>query len=222
YAFFHATRKAFSNIKDTLRKEWTPYNETNPLEPATKSAALFLGAMDTTFLATYAIGLFISGILGDRFDLRKVLSLGMCMSAVMVFMFGCVSKWLGVYNIWYYGIFMALNGFCQSAGWPSSVAVMGNWFGKSSRGLVFGVWSACASVGNIIGSFEVAAVLKYGYEYSMLIPSVVLFAGGIIVFFCLVPSPTDIVVLYMYADNNYLKVFLYLLMKRAQKRKGNQ
>lgn len=25
-------------------------------------------------------------------------------------MFGTVSKWIGVYNIWYYGVFMALNG----------------------------------------------------------------------------------------------------------------
>ena len=25
-------------------------------------------------------------------------------------MFGTVSKWIGIYNIWYYGVFMALNG----------------------------------------------------------------------------------------------------------------
>ena len=25
-------------------------------------------------------------------------------------MFGTVSKWIKVYNVWYYGIFMALNG----------------------------------------------------------------------------------------------------------------
>ncbi|XP_031560576.1 sugar phosphate exchanger 3-like [Actinia tenebrosa] len=203
YAFFHATRKAFSNVKDTLQKEWTPHNNTYDLKPFTKwnsvhffknkdSAALFLGAMDTTFLSTYALGLYISGALGDRFNLRKVLSLGMCLSAIMVFMFGTASKWLGIYNIWYYGVFMALNGFFQSAGWPSSVAIMGNWFGKSSRGFVFGLWSACASVGNIIGAFEAASVLNYGYEYAMMLPSVILFAGGIIVFFCLVPSPADI------------------------------
>jgi len=203
YAFFHATRKAFSNIKDTLRQEWTPYEGNYTLDPPTiwqtehffkseDNAALFLGAMDTTFLSTYAIGLFISGVLGDRFNLRKVLAIGMCLSAVMVFMFGTVSKWLNIHNIWYYAVFMALNGFCQSAGWPSTVAVMGNWFGKSSRGFVFGIWSACASVGNIFGNLEAAAVLKYGYEYSMMLPSVILFAGGIIVYFCLVPSPTDI------------------------------
>ena len=31
-------------------------------------------------------------------------------SFFQVFMFGTVSKWIGIYNIWYYGVFMALNG----------------------------------------------------------------------------------------------------------------
>ena len=25
-------------------------------------------------------------------------------------MFGTASKWIGIYNIWYYGVLMALNG----------------------------------------------------------------------------------------------------------------
>lgn len=35
---------------------------------------------------------------------------------------------------------------------------------SSSRGFVFGLWSACASVGNILGAFLASSVLKYGYE----------------------------------------------------------
>ena len=35
--------------------------------------------------------------------------------------------------------------------------------------MVFGLWSACASVGNIIGALEVASVLDYGYEVSQLV-----------------------------------------------------
>lgn len=35
-----------------------------------------------------------------------------------------------------------------------------------SRGLVLGLWSACASVGNIIGAFLVSGVLDYGYDVS--------------------------------------------------------
>lgn len=33
-----------------------------------------------------------------------------------------------------------------------------------SRGVLFGVWSSCASVGNIIGALMAAAVLSYGYQ----------------------------------------------------------
>ncbi|XP_068759959.1 sugar phosphate exchanger 3-like isoform X2 [Montipora capricornis] len=198
YACFHATRKAFSNVKNVMQKEWTknPVSLDPPQTWESKHffkdehhAELFLGAMDTTFLLAYAVGLYISGILGDRFNLTRVLAFGMCSSAVMVFMFGTVSKWIGVYNIWYYGVFMALNGLLQSTGWPCVVAVMGNWFGKSSRGIVFGIWSANASVGNIFGALQVAAILDYGYEYAMLVPAAVLFAFGILIFFCLTPSP---------------------------------
>jgi OPA family glycerol-3-phosphate transporter-like MFS transporter 3 len=46
---------------------------------------------------------------------------------------------------------------------------MGNWFGKSGRGLIFGIWSATASVGNILGALMVASVLKYGYHVIKLI-----------------------------------------------------
>ncbi|KAL8604730.1 hypothetical protein ACOMHN_017689 [Nucella lapillus] len=55
-----------------------------------------------------------------------------------------------------------------------------------------GVWSACASVGNIIGALLVAAVLDYGYEYAFLMTASVLFAGSLLNFFGLVPSPLDV------------------------------
>ena len=33
-----------------------------------------------------------------------------------------------------------------------------------SRGFVLGIWSACASVGNIVGSALASSVIDYGYE----------------------------------------------------------
>lgn len=39
-----------------------------------------------------------------------ILYLNAVFNFCQVFMFGTVSKWIGVYNIWYYGVFMALNG----------------------------------------------------------------------------------------------------------------
>ena len=213
YAFFHACRKAFSNIKDPLQKELTaspkvscprpfsnrscylqPYDIWNKrhLFDSRGDANVFLGTLDTIFLFSYAIGLYLSGMIGDRVNLRFVLSFGMCMSSVAFFCFGFVSEISSVYNKYYYAVFYLLNGLLQSTGWPTTVAIMGNWFSKTSGGLVFGFWSANASVGNIIGSVMVASVLNYGYDYGILVTSFLLFCGGFIVFFCLIPRPEDI------------------------------
>jgi len=46
---------------------------------------------------------------------------------------------------------MIINGFSQSAGYPGLVAIMGNWFGKDSRGILLGLWSINSNLGNILG-----------------------------------------------------------------------
>ncbi|XP_043944416.1 sugar phosphate exchanger 3 [Protopterus annectens] len=206
YALLHSSRKTFSNVKVSLSNQWTPaiqnasvpefYPEevwaTNHLFLNTEGATLFLGVLDTVFLFAYAVGLYISGIVGDRLNLRFVLSFGMCSSAVVVFVFGTVTEWLHFYNKYFYCSLWILNGLLQSTCWPCVVAVMGNWFGKAGRGFVFGLWSACASVGNILGAFLASSVLKYGYEYAFLVTSSVQFAGGMFVFFGLLSSPKEV------------------------------
>ncbi|XP_048257345.1 sugar phosphate exchanger 3-like isoform X1 [Haliotis rufescens] len=206
YAFFHMSRKTFSNVKTTISEEWTPsfHNatvcETKPdsiwntrnMFSSPSAVEPYLGILDASFMISYAVGLFISGIVGDRLNMRYVLTFGMCSTAVMVFLFGCVLEWVHLYNKYLYVFLWIINGLLQSTGWPTVVAVMGNWFGKSSRGLVFGLWSACASVGNILGALMVSAVLDYGYQYAFLFTSAMLFAGGIINFFGLVTSPREL------------------------------
>lgn len=206
YSLLHASRKTFSNVKVSISSQWTPFgfNDTTynlqPYElwnssnlfPNAQKATLFLGTLDTIFLFSYAVGLFISGIIGDRLNMRWVLSFGMCSSAIVVFVFGTVTEWLHFYNKWFYSCLWIVNGLLQSTGWPCVVAVMGNWFGKAGRGFVFGLWSACASVGNILGAFLASSVLQYGYEFAFLVTASVQFAGGVIIFFGLVISPKEL------------------------------
>ncbi|NP_001348548.1 sugar phosphate exchanger 3 isoform b [Mus musculus] len=176
YSLLHASRKTFSNVKVSISKQWTPnaFNtsldlpaeiwSSNHLFPSTEEATLFLGTLDTVFLFSYAV----------------------------VFVFGTLTEWLHFYNKWFYCGLWIVNGLLQSTGWPCVVAVMGNWFGKAGRGVVFGLWSACASVGNILGAFLASSVLQYGYEYAFLVTASVQFAGGIIIFFGLLVSPEEI------------------------------
>uniref|UniRef100_A0A8C6UWD3 Sugar phosphate exchanger 3 n=1 Tax=Neogobius melanostomus TaxID=47308 RepID=A0A8C6UWD3_9GOBI len=205
YVLLHSSRKTFSNVKVSISAQWTPTLqngsssafsppetwEDNHLFADEAQATLFLGALDSIFLFSYAVGLYLSGVIGDRVNLRYVLCVGLCGSAVVEFLFGTVTEWLKIYNVYLYCGLWVLNGLLQSAVWPCVVAVMGNWFGKSGRGFIFGLWSACASVGNILGAFLASSVLKYGYEYAFLVTSVVQFAGGIVVFFGLLTSPKE-------------------------------
>lgn len=46
---------------------------------------------------------------------------------------------------------------------------MGKWFGPRSRGAVLGLWSACASVGNIIGMLVSSQTVKMGYEVNFIL-----------------------------------------------------
>ncbi|KAM6895871.1 sugar phosphate exchanger 3 [Xenentodon cancila] len=206
YVLLHASRKTFSNVKVSISAQWTPslQNDSTPafspgetweenrLFTDEKQATLFLGALDSIFLFSYAVGLYLSGVIGDRVNLRYVLCVGLCGSAAVEFVFGTLTEWLHIYNIYLYCGLWVLNGLLQSAVWPCVVAVMGNWFGKTGRGFVFGLWSACASVGNILGAFLASSVLKYGYEYAFLVTSVVQFAGGVVVFFGLLTSPKEV------------------------------
>jgi len=214
YAFFHASRKVYPNTKSIIQEEWSPAHRVEgngsnerwiPVHVKTReqwqsrsmcsekdATESLLGYLDTTFLFTYAFGLFFSGLIGDRFNPRYVLSLGMILTAIIVFVWGCFFEYTHFYNEYAYLALWALNGLIQSSGWPTVVAVMGNWFGKSSRGFVLGLWSACASVGNIIGALMVDAVQDYGYDYAFLLSSAFLLGGGIVMFFGLVPKPTDI------------------------------
>ncbi|XP_025710522.1 sugar phosphate exchanger 3 isoform X1 [Callorhinus ursinus] len=215
YSLLHASRKTFSNVKVSISKQWTPsaFNKSvrlpveiwssNHLFPSAEEATLFLGTLDTIFLFSYAVGLFISGIVGDRLNLRWVLSFGMCSSALVVFVFGTVTEWLHFYNKGFYCCLWIVNGLLQSTGWPCVVAVMGNWFGKAGRGVVFGLWSACASVGNILGACLASSVLQYGYEYAFLVTAAVQFAGGIVIFFGLLVSPEEIGLPGIEAEENF-------------------
>lgn len=204
YACLHATRKSFSNVKPTILNEWTgSLNESKPLVfpnatwnkrhlfQTEEDGETFLGTLDMTFMFSYSIGLFISGHVGERLNHRWVLSSGMMASAIVVVIFGVVTEWLHFYNKYFYIGFWILNGLCQSTGWPTAVAIMGNWFGEN-KGLIFGIWSACASVGNVIGALLCSFVINYGYEYGFLVPASMLFSGGLLVGASIINHPNEI------------------------------
>eukprot|EP00249_Psilotum_nudum_P017943 c26563_g1_i2 orf=580-2346(-) len=162
---------------------WAPFDGT--------SGTARLGEVDVFFLAFYALGMYFAGHLGDRLSLRRFLAIGMVGSGFFVSLFG-MAYWWDIHLLPYFFFVQAAAGLFQATGWPSVVAIIGNWFGKRKRGLIMGIWNAHTSVGNVLGSLIAASVLHYGWGWSFLIPGLCIAVGGVLIFLFLVEDPVII------------------------------
>lgn len=168
----------------TFGKEgWVPFNG--------KDGTSKLGEIDLAFLAFYSMGMYFAGHLGDTLDLRLFLTSGMIGSGIFVALFGMGYFW-NIHAFWFYLLMQMIAGLFQATGWPSVVAVIGNWFGKRKRGLIMGIWNAHTSVGNITGTLLAAGVLQYGWGWSFIAPGAFIFLGGFLVYFFLAAYPEDV------------------------------
>lgn len=142
YACYHMSRKPISIVKSRLHQNCSemvrPVNDTHDLNDTTWCSwspfdkddyKELLGAVDNAFLVAYAIGMFISGIFGERLPLRYYLSAGMVLSGLFTSLFGLGYFW-NIHMLWYFVLIQICNGLVQTTGWPSVVTCVGNWFGK--------------------------------------------------------------------------------------------
>ncbi|XP_043390004.1 glucose-6-phosphate exchanger SLC37A2 isoform X2 [Chelonia mydas] len=202
YTSFHLSRKPISIVKSELHSncsspEKTPHNDSNsttwcdwaPFDQANYKE--LFGALDNAFLVAYAIGMFISGIFGERLPLRYYLSGGMVLSGVFTSLFGLAYFW-EIHVLWYYVIIQICNGLVQTTGWPSVVTCVGNWFGKGKRGLIMGIWNSHTSVGNILGSLIAGVWVSSAWGLSFIVPGIIIAVMGIICFLFLVEYPEDV------------------------------
>ncbi|XP_047463806.1 glucose-6-phosphate exchanger SLC37A2 [Mugil cephalus] len=203
YTSYHLSRKPISIVKSELHRncsqvirpadlnitdnvtwcDWAPFDQDN-------YQTLF-GVLDNSFLIAYAIGMFISGMFGERLPLRYYLSFGMLTSGLFTALFGLGFYW-NIHSLGYYAFVQVMNGLVQTTGWPSVVACVGNWFGKGKRGFIMGVWNSHTSVGNILGSLIAGAFVSTAWGMSFIVPGLIIASSGILCFFFLVEKPEDV------------------------------
>lgn len=132
--------------------------------------------------------MFVSGFVAERVSLRYFLTLGMLFSAIFTYMFG-IAKTYDIHSLWYFVAVQALAGMCQTTGWPGVVTIVGRWFGKAKRGLIFGIWNSHTSIGNILGSLVAGYYVERDWAMSFIMPALVMGIFGIVIFLFLVDSP---------------------------------
>ena len=82
-----------------------------------------LATIETGYLAAYAIGQFVSGVIGDRIGARKLVAGGMFVAAITCAAFGRGTSAVLLL------VAFTLNGFAQSTGWPGTTKAMAEWIG---------------------------------------------------------------------------------------------
>ncbi|XP_038275802.1 glucose-6-phosphate exchanger SLC37A1 isoform X2 [Dermochelys coriacea] len=215
YASFHLSRKPISIVKGELHKHCAPPNEIElnsykdyaiQIQPVKKlfnesqcgwepfdknNYKQLLGALDYSFLCAYAVGMYLSGIIGERLPIRYYLTAGMLASGLFTAMFG-LGYFCNIHNLWFYMIAQIANGLVQTTGWPSVVTCIGNWFGKGRRGLIMGIWNSHTSVGNILGSLIAGYWVSTCWGLSFVVPGVIIACLGIVCFLFLIEHPKDL------------------------------
>ena len=58
-----------------------------------------------------------------------------------------------------------IHGLFQSTGGPVNTSIMGNWFPKKGRGLIFGLWTCHQYIGDIVAALATAAIINAGFHW---------------------------------------------------------
>uniref|UniRef100_A0A1B0F9I6 Sugar phosphate exchanger 3 n=1 Tax=Glossina morsitans morsitans TaxID=37546 RepID=A0A1B0F9I6_GLOMM len=195
YTCYHMTRKPISVVKSVLHVNcssnvvhnssshdcgYAPFDGSN-------AQALF-AILDSAFLFSYAGAMFLSGFVAERVSLRYFLALGMIISGVCSYLFGVAKTW-SIHSMAYFVYIQACAGVAQTTGWPGVVTLIGRWFGKAKRGLVFGIWNSHTSIGNILGTLIAAYYVEIDWALSFMVPGIIIALCGFVMFLFVVDSP---------------------------------
>ena len=158
-----------------------------------------LSQMDMAFMFTYAIGSFATGRLGDMFPQNVIIGYGLigstlCLGMIQFF------EYIGIvetnYPMAFFLFVMAqfIHGLFQATGGPVNTAVMGNWWPKKGRGLVFGLWTCHQYIGDIVAALATAAIVKAGFawQWALLLPGIANGVWGVVNLYYLPNSPAEV------------------------------
>ena len=151
-----------------------------------------LSNFDFAQLLAYAISVYALGIIGDSFNKKIVLTIVYFFCGI----FYCLQGLGGLLTIthkWYFYLVFIFIGFGTSLIFPSFIGILGDWFPKTNRGVIIGVWATCIQLGNIIG-VQIARLLLnvYGDDHwyiMMFTAGVLMGVMAILFFFFLVGEP---------------------------------
>ncbi len=134
-----------------------------------------MGLVLTALFMMYAIGQFVNGQLGDKFNSRRIIMVGLVSSAVLNIIFGFTGGVVGLMVVVW-----GLNGYFQAMGWGPIVKSMANWFPSNIRGTISGRLGTCYILGGAISWVLAGMVIRYfDWRFTFWVPAVIMIAIGL-------------------------------------------
>ena len=147
YGLFYVCRLSLNVIK-------------KPIVEAGVLSEAELGIIGSGLFITYAVGKFTNGFLADRSNVRRFMSVGLLISALVNLALGFTTS---------FGVFMvlwAINGWAQSMGAAPCVVALSRWYSDKQRGSMYGFWSSSHNIGEAITFIATAVIVaSFGWQW---------------------------------------------------------
>ncbi|RPJ57756.1 MAG: MFS transporter [Acidobacteria bacterium] len=114
-----------------------------------------LGLIGSGIFYGYAFGKLVNGFLADHANIRRFMTVGILLSALVNVAMG----WSTL--LWVWVALWALNGWFQGFGAPAGMVSLSQWFSNRERGRFYGIWSTAHSLGEGLTFIGSAALVTY-------------------------------------------------------------
>ena len=174
YAFFYITRKNLSMAQPLMIEEGV----------ITKMA---LGTIMTVHGVLYGLSRFVNGFWADRLNGRIFMAIGLALSALMNFLFGCTSLTV------LFAAFWIVNGWTQGMGFPPCAKMLTHWIHPKELATKMSIWNTSHSFGAFmaLGICSLLFTMGLGWRWCFYVPAALAGLAAIFCFFCVKDSPTE-------------------------------
>lgn len=174
YAFFYLTRKNLSMAQPGMLDEGV-------------ISTYALGTIMTVHGVLYGVSRFANGFWADRLNGRIFMTIGLVLSALMNFAFGCSSVSL------LFAAFWIINGWTQGMGFPPCAKMLTHWIHPRELATKMSMWNTSHSFGAVmaLGLCSLLLGLGYSWRWCFWVPAVLAAFAAVFCFFCVKDSPTE-------------------------------
>ena len=143
-----------------------------------------LGLIGSGIFYGYAFGKLVNGFLADHANIRRFLTAGILLSALVNIAMG----WSTL--LWVWVALWALNGWFQGFGAPAGMVSLSQWFSNRERGRFYGIWSTAHSLGEGLTFIGSAALVSYfGWQAGFVGPGMLCVVLAFVMLFFLRDRP---------------------------------